>query len=50
MTLREIERAGVLGACPTTPENEMGQSDSGTEMSIYTLVVQVDTDDMKDFK
>ena len=34
----------VSSACPTTPENDMGQSDSGTEMSIYTLVVQVDTD------
>ena len=34
----------VSFACPTTPENEMGQSDSGTEMSIYTLVVQAETD------
>ena len=40
----------VSSTCPTTPENEMGQSNSGTEMSIYTLVVQVETDDMKDFK
>ena len=30
--------------------NDMGQSDSGTEMSIYTLVVQAKTDDMRDFK
>jgi hypothetical protein len=40
----------VSFACPTTPENDMGQSDSGTEMSIYTSIVQAETDDMKDFK
>ena len=40
----------VSSACPTTPENDMGQSDSGTEMSIYTSIVQAETDDMKDFK
>ena len=40
----------VSSVCPTTPENEMGQSDSGTEMSIYTSIVQAETDDMKDFK
>ena len=34
----------VSSTCPTTPENDMGQSNSGTEMSIYTLVVQVETD------
>ena len=34
----------VSSACPTTPENDMGQSDSGTEMSIYTSIVQVETD------
>ena len=40
----------VSSTCPTTPENIMGQSDSGTEMSIYTSIVQAETDDMKDFK
>ena len=40
----------VSSACPTTPENEMEQNDSGTEMSIYTSIVQAETDDMKDFK
>ena len=40
----------VSSTCPTTPENDMGQSDSGTEMSIYTSIVQAETDDMKDFK
>ena len=40
----------VSSACPTTPENDMGQSNSGTEMSIYTSIVQAETDDMKDFK
>ena len=40
----------VSSACPTTPESEMGQSDSGTEMSIYTSIVQAETDDMRDFK
>ena len=34
----------VSSACPTTPENDMGQSNSGTEMSIYTSIVQVETD------
>ena len=38
----------VSSACPTTPENEMGQSNSGTEMSIYTSIVQAETDDMKE--
>jgi hypothetical protein len=28
----------------------MGQSNSGTEMSIYTSIVQAETDDMQDFK
>ena len=28
----------VSSACPTTPENEMGQSDSGTEMSIQYIL------------
>ena len=40
----------VSSACPSTPENEMGQSKSETEMSIYTSIVQAETDDMKDFK
>ena len=40
----------VSSACPTTPENDMGQSDSGTEMSIYTSIVQAKTVDKKDFK
>ena len=40
----------VSFACPATPENDMGQSDGGTEMSIYTSIVQAETDDMKDFK
>jgi hypothetical protein len=34
----------VSSACPTTPENDMGQSNSGTEMSIYTSIVQAETD------
>ena len=34
----------VSSACPTTPENDMEQSNSGTEMSIYTSIVQVETD------
>ena len=33
----------VSSACPTTPENDMGQSNSGTEMSIYTSIVQAET-------
>ena len=41
----------VSSTCLTTPENDMGQSNSGTEMSIYTSIVQAETDDlMKDFK
>ena len=40
----------VSSTCSTTPENEMGQSNSGTEMSIYTSIVQAENDDMKDFK
>jgi hypothetical protein len=40
----------VSSACPTTPENDMGQSNSETDMSIYTSIVQADTDDMKDLK
>ena len=40
----------VSSSCPTTPGNEMGQSNSGTEMSIYTSIVQAETDAMKDFK
>ena len=40
----------VSSACPSTPENEMGQSKSETEMSIYTSIVQAETDDMNDFK
>jgi hypothetical protein len=40
----------VSSACPVTPENDMGQSNSGTEMSIYTSMVQAETDDMKDLK
>ena len=40
----------VSSACPTTPENDMGQRYSDTEMSIYTSIVQADTDDKKDFK
>ena len=35
----------VSSACPTTPENDMGQSNSGTEMSIYNSIVQVETDE-----
>jgi hypothetical protein len=34
----------VSFACPNTPENDMGQSNSGTEMSIYTSIVQAETD------
>ena len=40
----------VSSVCPTTPENETGQSNSGAEMSIYTSIVQAETVDMKDFK
>ena len=40
----------VSSACPTTPGNDMEQSNSGTEISIYTSIVQAETDDMKDFK
>ena len=34
---------------PALFDHDLG-SNSGTEISIYTLVVQVETDDMKDFK
>ena len=40
----------VSSACPTNPENDMGQRNSGTEMSIYIETVQAETNDMKDFK
>jgi hypothetical protein len=40
----------VSSTCPITPEGDMGQSNSGTEMSIYTSIVQAETDDIKDIK
>ena len=40
----------VSSACPLNPENDMGLSNSGTEMSIYTSIVQAEADDMEDFK
>jgi hypothetical protein len=40
----------VSSACPTTPKNDMEQSNSGAEISVFTSIVQAETDDAREFK